>query len=93
MSYCNIEELKNKLDKIVKDVTEIKEQISHLNSVNKNFMCDKCIHAMHAGRWGKDKPSPCFWCKGQFVYPGSTLPDDCNYEQMISELDNRPILL
>jgi hypothetical protein len=93
MSYSNIEELKFKLDKLIKDVNEIKEQISHLNLVNKNFMCDKCANATHAGWWGKDKPSPCFWCKGQLVYPGSTLPDDCNYEQMNSYIDNRPALL
>lgn len=53
MSYCTIEELKSKLDKIIEDANEIKEKISYLNSINKNFMCDKCVHAMHAGCWVK----------------------------------------
>lgn len=97
LKYHKITELD--LSDLVTEVTNERLSDSHPIIVNQvvegDFKCSRCKKPSHTGVWGKDYPQPCFWCKGEYVYPGSKTANDCNDFELIEDSwygDTRPVL-
>lgn len=84
---------------LVPEVTIKRLSTSHPIIVNQvvenNFKCNQCKKPSHAGVWGRNYPQPCFWCKGEYVYPGSKTANDCKDFELMDDSwygDTRPVL-